>query len=521
MNTTTNTFAGLRPEVRAALAAMGIEEPTPVQAQAMPAMLDGRDVIGQARTGSGKTLAFVLPIVERCDPHARAVQALVVVPTRELAVQVGDVVARLAPARGLRHLLLYGGRSLVPEQRALRAGAQIVVGTPGRLLDHLRQGNLSLRDLRILVLDEGDEMLDRGFAPDVERILAMTPTGRQTALFSATVPDWVMNTAAKHLRQPAHARVDRDVDTPPEIEHVVYEIDPGAKLAALRSLLDARGESPMIVFGRTKHGVKKLARQLAALGYPAEALQGNMSQNARERVMASFRSGELPILLATNVAARGIDVGGVERVINFELPESAELFTHRSGRTGRMGRQGEVITFVTPEDEPKWRQMERGLGRRLPRRAWAGAQTRVVASVAAPPARPAAPAATGGRVAHHEQPRRPAAVRPPVAADARTAPPPARSNEGLRARPPAPGPTRREVRRVAVGDARGDRQTQLDRFFERHSPVSARPEAPAAPRPWRNRRRRGGRRPNGAAAGRPIGAPSSPGSGRGSGSASA
>src|SRR5262249_13747214 len=269
--------------LRSALSAMAISEPTPIQAQALPAMLAGRDVIGQARTGSGKTLAFVLPIVERCDPRVRAVQALVVVPTRELAVQVGDVVARLAPSRGLKHLLLYGGRSLLPEQKALRTGAQIVVGTPGRLLDHLRQGNLSLRDLRILILDEGDEMLDRGFAPDVERILALTPADRQTALFSATVPEWVMSTAAKHLREPAHARVDRDVDTPPEIEHVVYEVDPGSKMDALRELLDARGAAPMIVFGRTKHGVKKLAKQLAVLGYPAEALQGNMSQNARER----------------------------------------------------------------------------------------------------------------------------------------------------------------------------------------------------------------------------------------------
>ncbi|HEV8633121.1 MAG TPA: DEAD/DEAH box helicase [Chloroflexota bacterium] len=529
MNTTTNVFAGLRPEVRTVLAAMGIAEPTPIQAQAIPAMLDGRDVIGQARTGSGKTLAFVLPIVERCDPRARGVQALVVVPTRELAVQVGDVVARLAPARGLRHLLLYGGRSLLPEQRALRAGAQIVVGTPGRLLDHSRQGNLSLRDLRILVLDEGDEMLDRGFAPDVERILSLTPAGRQTALFSATVPEWVMNTAAKHLREPAHARVDRDVDTPPEIEHVVYEIDPAAKLAALRALLDARGAAPMLVFGRTKHGVKKLAKQLAALGYPAEALQGNMSQNARERVMASFRSGELPILLATNVAARGIDVGGIERVINYELPESAELFTHRSGRTGRMGQQGEVITFVTPEDEPKWRQMERGLGRRLPRRAWGGHAGG--GSAAAPPAQRPAPAGGPTRLARGDEGRRAA----PAARERGMARPPAHGpalpRESGRPRPlaaagptrrEAAGPTRREARRAVIGDVpRGDRPAQLDRFFERQTSFSPRPEAPGGRRPWRRRPQRGGRRGGDAAAARPSGAPSSPGSGRGSGSASA
>ncbi|HEY3083735.1 MAG TPA: DEAD/DEAH box helicase [Chloroflexota bacterium] len=550
MNAPTNVFAGLRPEVRAALSAMRISDPTPIQAQALPAMLSGRDVIGQARTGSGKTLAFVLPIVERCDPRARTVQALVVVPTRELAVQVGDVVARLAPARGLKHLLLYGGRSLLPEQKALRTGAQIVVGTPGRLLDHLRQGNLSLRDLRILVLDEGDEMLDRGFAPDVERILALTPTDRQTALFSATVPEWVMGTAAKHLREPAHARVDRDVDTPPEIEHVVYEVDPSAKMDALRELLDARGDAPMLVFGRTKHGVKKLAKQLAALGYPAEALQGNMSQNARERVMASFRSGELPILLATNVAARGIDVDGIERVINYELPESAELFTHRSGRTGRMGQQGEVITFVTPEEEAKWRQMERGLGRRLPRRAWGGGPTRVVASGAAPTNGRSAPAS--GRPAPAAGRPTPAAGRP-TPASGRPTPPgpgtrpsrfdtprreapaprersaphapahgPALPRSGGRPRPFASLPAvRRDARPSGAEAPRGDRQSQLERFFDRSAPLSPRPEGLGGRRPWRNRRPGGGQRPPGAAPARPSGAPASRGSGRGSGSAPA
>jgi ATP-dependent RNA helicase DeaD len=364
----------LRPATRAAVAAMGISVPTPIQAQAIPVMLEGRDVVGQARTGSGKTLAFGLPIVERCDPTVRGVQALVLVPTRELAIQVGDVLGRLAAARGLRLTLLYGGRSLLPEARALAVGAQIVVGTPGRTLDHLRQRKLSLQQLRVFVLDEGDEMLDRGFAPDVERILSHAPSNRQTALFSATVPAWVVDTAARHLRAPVTVRVD-PTETPPEIEHVVYEVDPSARLAVLRTLLDRRGAGPILVFGRTKHGVKKLARQLDALGYPVGALQGNLSQNARERVMAEFRSGALPILLATNVAARGLDIDGIEQVINFELPESAELFTHRAGRTGRMGRQGEAITLITPDDAAKWRQIERALGRTLPREPWADGAT--------------------------------------------------------------------------------------------------------------------------------------------------
>jgi len=359
----------LLPALQRVLDTQGIKTPTPIQAEAIPPLLAGRDLIGQARTGSGKTLAFLLPLVTRVDPRTRGVQALVLVPTRELAIQVGAVLGPLASARGVRHTLLYGGRSLAPEQRAIRS-AHIIVATPGRTLDHLRQENLSLQRLTVLVLDEADEMLDRGFAPDVERILAFAPRSRQTGLFSATLPNWVATIAARHVRQPITVRVDADTHAEPSIEHVVYDLQPGAKLDALRTLLDQRGTDPVIVFGRTKHGVKKLARRLEELGYPAAALQGNLSQNARERVMAGFRSGAVPILLATNVAARGLDVPGISQVINYELPESAEWFTHRVGRTGRMGRGGEAITFLTPEDSVKWRQIERSLGRKLERRPW-------------------------------------------------------------------------------------------------------------------------------------------------------
>jgi ATP-dependent RNA helicase DeaD len=349
---------------------MGITAPTPIQAEAIPALLDRRDVIGQARTGSGKTLAFALPLVLACDPRIRRVQGLVLTPTRELAQQVAAVARPFAATRGLRLALLYGGHSLVPERQALLAGPHLVVATPGRALDHLRRENLSLQSLRFLVLDEGDAMLDQGFAPDVERILAVTPRRRQTALFSATVPAWVLGIAAKHLHDPLTVCVDPEAATPPEIAHTVFQVETSAKLAALRTLLDRRGAAPLLIFARTKHGVKKLARQLAQLGHPVAALQGNMSQSARDRAMASFRSGETPILVATNVAARGLDVDGIGQVINYELPESAELFSHRSGRTGRMGRQGEVITFLTPDDAAKWRQIERELGRRFARTAW-------------------------------------------------------------------------------------------------------------------------------------------------------
>ena len=392
--TPVKTFSdfSLSPATLSAVAAMGISSPTPIQLQAIPALLEGRDVIGQARTGSGKTLAFALPIVERCDPKLRGVQAMVLVPTRELAIQVGGVLGALAAARRLQLTLLYGGRGYGGERNALARGAQIVVGTPGRTLDHLQQGTLSLRNLKVFVLDEGDEMLDQGFAPDVERILAKTPPTRQTALFSATVPAWVTNIAARHLRSPQVVRVDHELEAPAEIKHVVYNIQSDAKLGALCTLLDNRGDGPILVFGRTKHGVKKLADRLAEMDYPVTALQGNLSQNARQRVMEDFRSGAVSILVATNVAARGLDVTGIEQVINYELPDTAQLFTHRVGRTGRMGREGEAVTFVTPEDAHKWRQIERELGHSLPRQSWPSGQR--ASTPATTPSPVAAPART-------------------------------------------------------------------------------------------------------------------------------
>ncbi|HZQ38413.1 MAG TPA: DEAD/DEAH box helicase [Dehalococcoidia bacterium] len=367
--TTFDTYR-LRPESLAALAAMAITTPTPIQAAALPKLLAGHDLIGQARTGSGKTLAFALPIAERVDERRRECQALVLVPTRELATQVAGVLRALTTARRLELALLVGGVAPGPQQQAIRRGAQIVVGTPGRVLDHLRQGTLRLQALRLLILDEADEMLDRGFAPDVERIIAATSPARQTALFSATVPAWVEAVAAKHLRQPVTVRVDATAQPVAHVPHAVYDVPAGGKPEALRALLDDAKDGSTLVFGRTKHGVKRLAKQLAALGYPVAALQGNLSQNARDRVMADFRSGATPILIATNVAARGLDVDHVARVINFELPETAALLTHRVGRTGRMDRAGEAITLLAPEDEPKWRQLLRELPRPPLRRPW-------------------------------------------------------------------------------------------------------------------------------------------------------
>ena len=327
-------------------------------------------MIGQARTGSGKTLAFAAPLVERCDPSLQKIQALVLLPTRELAIQVAAVVEALASVQQIRVTLLYGGRSLRPEYKALNNGAHIVVGTPGRTLDHLRQGTLDLSSLQFLVLDEADEMLDRGFAPDVESIIARTPSERQTVLFSATMPAWVAQTAAKHLRKPVRVEVDAGLQALPTVEHLVYTIQRNDKMDALLSLLDERDGSPVIVFLKTKRSVKQMAKRLDSLDYPVGALQGNLSQNARERVMANFRSGAASILVATNVAARGLDFEDIAQVINYDLPDSEQLFTHRVGRTGRMGRSGEAVTFITVEDERKWREIERGLGHRLTRKSW-------------------------------------------------------------------------------------------------------------------------------------------------------
>jgi ATP-dependent RNA helicase DeaD len=352
---------------------MGITSPTPIQAQALAPLLDGRDVIGQARTGSGKTLAFGIPSVELVDPRRKHVQVLILVPTRELAVQVGSVLDDVGRARGISSTLIFGGRAAGPQITALRRGAPIIVGTPGRVLDLLNQREMDLSKVQFVVLDEADEMLDRGFAPDVERILSRIPRERQTALFSATVPAWVSETAHKHLHDPLRVTVDPKPEDSAPIDHIAFDIGGGDKVAILRELLDERGDGSIIVFGRTKHGVKKLARKLEAEGYPVGALQGNLSQNARDRVMEDFRSGRVQILLATNVAARGLDINCIDQVIYVDLPDSPELLTHRVGRTGRMGRKGQAITLLGPEDAAKWRQLERGLGRRIPRTQWPGA----------------------------------------------------------------------------------------------------------------------------------------------------
>jgi ATP-dependent RNA helicase DeaD len=360
---------GLRPSSLKALHAQDITTPTPVQAASIPPLLQGRDVIAQAFTGSGKTLAFALPLIERIELKDKWLQALILVPTRELAQQVGAVIDSLAKPAGIRTTLIFGGRAFGPQQDAIYKGAQVVVGTPGRVLDHVTRGTMTLEGITYMILDEADEMLDRGFAPDVERILSKTPKARQTALFSATTPAWVHKVSEKYLREPVVIETQPDEEQQaPDIDHVVYEVWREDKFDVLKRLLDEPTDGgTTLVFGRTKHGVRNLGVKLERMGYDVDVLQGNLSQGQRDRVLKRFREGKTPILLATNVAARGLDVLHITRVINYELPETHELFTHRAGRTGRMGRSGTAITLLGPADLPKWREIERGLGKPFPR----------------------------------------------------------------------------------------------------------------------------------------------------------
>ncbi len=346
---------------------MQIETPTPIQSATIPPLLEGRDVIGQAWTGSGKTLAFGLPLVERVSSDAKHVQALVLVPTRELAQQVGGVLKELVAGAGIQCVLVFGGRAIGPQQEAIRRGAQVVVGTPGRILDHLSRRSMRLDRLRYLVLDEADEMLDLGFAPDVERILATAARERQTGMFSATTPEWVHKMSARYLNDPVVIELQSDGSDGPDIDHVVVEVWGGDKFVVLRRLLEEPTAGGTLVFGRTKRGVRNLCARLKRMGYRVGELQGDLNQQQRDRVLGEFRTGKIPILVATNVAARGLDILHIERVINYELPETHELFTHRVGRTGRMGRSGRAITLLGAADLPKWHEIERGVGRRLPR----------------------------------------------------------------------------------------------------------------------------------------------------------
>jgi ATP-dependent RNA helicase RhlE len=349
-----NTFAdgAVSARVLAALNRQNITTPNRVQSESIPALLDGRDVVMQSPTGSGKTLAYLIPLLEHIQPGNPGPRALIVAPTRELAIQVDAVFKSLDSP--LRAALLYGGVGYHTQTQALKRGADVVIGTPGRILDMIERRLVSLSRVEYLVLDEADEMLDAGFAHDVERIIGLTYS-TQTVLASATIPDWVQTMIDKHLNDPVTIRLG--AEGPSLLEHGLVRTDSGLKLRLLSDIL--RQHRGTIVFGRTKHGVKKLNRDLLRLGHRSVELQGNMAQNAREHVMETFRSERADVLVATNVAARGLDISHVGLIVNYELPDTAEAMTHRVGRTARNGSSGRAVTFLTHADHEKWAKLRR------------------------------------------------------------------------------------------------------------------------------------------------------------------
>ena len=333
-----------------AVARMGFGEPTPVQERAIPVLLEGHDVVGIAQTGTGKTLAFGIPMAEMLDPARGDVQGLVLVPTRELAQQVLAVLADLAQPFGMRAVGLLGGHALEGDFRALEQGPQIVVGTPGRIKDHLRRGTLSLRQVRLAILDEADQMLDIGFLPDITHILGRTPRSRQTALFSATMPHTVTRLIRRYMENPERIAVASDLETVESIEHIYFEVAQRDKVSGLRELIERELRGRTLVFSRTKRGVDRLASELQGRGVNVGALHGDLDQRRRDSIVRRFRNGELDILIATNVAARGIDIPEITHVVNYDVPDNAEEYVHRTGRTGRAGRDGKAITFASEMD---------------------------------------------------------------------------------------------------------------------------------------------------------------------------
>ena len=333
------------------LADIGYENPTEIQAKTIPLLLDGKDVVGQAQTGTGKTAAFGIPLVERIDPSQRRVQALVLAPTRELASQISEELTKIGRWRGVHVAAIYGGASMGNQLRDLQRGAQVVVGTPGRILDHLKRGTLSFDSVSYLVLDEADRMLDMGFMPDVERILRRTPRNRQTALFSATVPTVVRIISRRHMHDAITVQVKAEQPTVAAIDQIFYEVAERDKPEALRTVLHEQAPERAMVFCRTQMAVDRLTRILRRDGISVEAIHGSLGQSQRERVLADFRAGTVTLLIATNLAARGLDIPEVSHVINYDIPEESESYVHRIGRTARMGREGMAITFVAEWDE--------------------------------------------------------------------------------------------------------------------------------------------------------------------------
>ncbi|MFV9506522.1 MAG: DEAD/DEAH box helicase [Oscillochloridaceae bacterium umkhey_bin13] len=367
-----NSFA-LHPTLLANLQAQGFAQPTPIQVEAIPPALAGRNLVGLAQTGTGKTAAFGLPILQHllADPRRGTLRALIIAPTRELADQVNQAIQTLAQGTGLRSAAIYGGVAIEPQERILRNGLDLLVACPGRLLDLLKRGSVRLSSIEILVLDEADRMLDMGFLPDIRRLLAAIPSRRQTMLFSATLSPELEGLVATTAPNAARVQIGQ-VRPAHTIAHALYPVPGHHKTALLLALLRHTNDGSVLVFTRTKHRANRLLQQLAREGHSAAALHSNRSQNQRKLAMDGFRSGHVRILVATDIAARGIDVERVSHVINFDVPDTADAYIHRIGRTGRAERSGTAFTLVTPEDHDQVRAIERAVGRSIERRELAG-----------------------------------------------------------------------------------------------------------------------------------------------------
>ncbi len=355
-----NGFAplGLRPELEQAIEKSGYTEPTDIQASMIPLMMTGQDVIGQAQTGTGKTAAFSLPILQNLVPGQGTIQSLVLAPTRELAMQVAKSINEYGQFLNVRVLAVYGGSSYDTQIRSLRRGVDVVVGTPGRMLDLIKRGKMDLSHVNTVVLDEADEMLSMGFIEDIESILSETPVRRQTALFSATMPQPIRRLADKYMNDPQSITIKRKEQTVSSIEQRYYLVNGYDKAAALTRLFEVEPLTSTLIFVRTRQDTEKLATELKKRGFPAEAISGDLSQQARERVLSRFRQGTSTVMVATDVAARGLDIDNISHVFNYDIPQDPETYVHRVGRTGRAGREGVAITLVTPKEQWQLRRIE-------------------------------------------------------------------------------------------------------------------------------------------------------------------
>jgi len=435
-----DTF-GFDPRIAAGIRALGYTTPTPIQVRAIPPIMQGRDVMGLAQTGTGKTAVFGLPILQRLLGGPRGVvRALVVAPTRELAEQIHDHVTRMGVRSGIRSVTIYGGVNIGPQIQKLRGGVEIVVACPGRLLDHIERRTIDLSRVEVLVIDEADRMFDMGFLPDVRRIIQRLPAKRQTLMFSATMPDDIRKLARDVLHDPVTVQIGHaaPVDT---VSHAIYPVPQHLKTALLVGLLKTLDMGSVLVFTRTKHRAKRVGQQLERAGFKAASIQGNLSQNRRQAALDGFRNGGFQVLVATDIAARGIDVSSISHVVNYDMPDTADAYTHRIGRTGRAAKTGDAFTLVTGEDAEMVRVIERVLGEKLERRTLEGFDYR--------------------------------------------APAPARNTEF--ARPPLPprGPRRRPPPR-AVDRGRPERERDR-RPSESSAPPDAGPSSPSAPGAARQR----------------------------------